>query len=169
MAEHLRLLLKILSIRSQLHISTCEVSPREHNASVASDNIELGGSRAKSTPDPERYSQDSDDDMVVNRPPLHRPTDGRSQQPLLKDDREGRPSRSSFGNGTEDRPMLRHHTRRPTIRSENAELDAAYATRKKYMIASGFLLLSLASFVVQTETAVYIQHELGWDKPYCML
>ncbi|KAJ5975687.1 hypothetical protein N7481_009394 [Penicillium waksmanii] len=107
--------------------------------------------------------------MVVNRPPLHRPTDGRSQQPLLKDDREGRPSRSSFGNDTEGRPMLHHHTRRPTIRSKSPEHDAAQATRKKYMIASGFLLLSLASFVVQTETAVYIQHELGWNKPYCML
>jgi hypothetical protein len=107
--------------------------------------------------------------MVVNRPPLHRPTDGRSQQPLLKDDRQGRLSRSSFGNGdTEGRPML-HHTRRPTIRSKSPEHDAAQATRKKYMIASGFLLLSLASFVVQTETASYIQNELGWKKPYCML
>lgn len=62
-----------------------------------------------------------------------------------------------------------HHTRRPTIRSKSPEHDAAQATRKKYMIALGFLLLSLVSFVVQTETAVYIQHELHWDKPYCML
>lgn len=60
-----------------------------------------------------------------------------------------------------------HHSRRPTIRSP--EYSAELATRQKYMIASGFLLLSLASFVVQTETAVYIQHELHWDKPYCML
>lgn len=30
-------------------------------------------------------------------------------------------------------------------------------------------MLSLISFVVQTETAVYIQKELGWVKPYCML
>lgn len=107
--------------------------------------------------------------MVVNRPPLHRPTDGRSQQPLLKDDHHGRLSQSSIGHGdAEGRPML-HHTRRPTIQSRNSEYDAAQATRKKYMIAAGFLLLSLASFVVQTETAVYIQHELGWNKPYCML
>lgn len=104
----------------------------------------------------------------MNRPPMHRPTDGRSEQPLLKDD-ERRLSRSSLDNGdVEGRPML-HHTRRPTIRSKNSEYDAAQATRKKYMIALGFLLLSLASFVVQTETAVYIQHELHWDKPYCML
>lgn len=134
---------------------------------MASDNIELGEPRVSFTPG--RDSQDSDDDMVVNRPPLHRPTDGRSQQPLLKDERHGRLSQSSLGHGdAEGRPML-HHTRRPTIRSMSPERDAAQATRKKYLIASGFLLLSLASFVVQTETAVYIQHELHWDKPYCML
>lgn len=143
---------------------------------MASDTFELSEPRVVANPDTvydsahnSQDSPDSDDEMVVNRPPLHRPTDGRSQQPLLKDDRQGRLSRSSFGNGdTEGRPML-HHTRRPTIRSKSPEHDAAQATRKKYMIASGFLLLSLASFVVQTETASYIQNELGWKKPYCML
>ncbi|KAJ5578326.1 uncharacterized protein N7459_007290 [Penicillium hispanicum] len=138
------------------------------NAVVASNNIELGGSRVISTLGSDRYSQDSDD-MGINRPPLHRPTDGRSQQPLLKADEHDQHSRSSFGNGdAEGRPML-HHTRRPTIRSKSPDHDAAQATRKKYLIALGFLLLSLASFVIQTETAVYIQHELHWDKPYCML
>ncbi|KAF7713148.1 Solute carrier protein, family 35 member F3/F4 protein [Penicillium ucsense] len=106
--------------------------------------------------------------MALNRPPMHRPNDGRSQQPLLKDDHSPRLDRSSFSHDTEHRPML-HHTRRPTIQSRNSEYDATQATRKKYIIAAGFLLLSLASFVVQTETAVYIQHELHWDKPYCML
>ena len=43
------------------------------------------------------------------------------------------------------------------------------ANRKKYTYAAFFLFLSLVSFVVQTETAVYIQHELGWNKAYCML
>ncbi|KAJ5511862.1 Drug/metabolite transporter [Penicillium expansum] len=62
-----------------------------------------------------------------------------------------------------------HETRRPTIRSKSPERDAAKATRKKYLVASGFLLLSLISFVVQTETASYIQNELHWKKPYCML
>lgn len=61
------------------------------------------------------------------------------------------------------------HSRRPSFRSRSPEYDAAQATRKKYMVAAGFLVLSLVSFVIQTETAVYIQHELGWDKPYCML
>ena len=42
-------------------------------------------------------------------------------------------------------------------------------TRRKYIYAAFFLMVSLVSFVVQTETAVYIQHELKWDKAYCML
>ena len=126
---------------------------------MASDSIELSEPRVTPNPDAVRNSQDSDDEMAANRPPFHRPTDGRSQQPLLKDDHHRR-SRSSFGNGdTEGRPML-HHSRRPTLRSKSPEHDAAQATRKKYMIASGFLLLSLASFVVQTETASYIQNDL---------
>lgn len=41
--------------------------------------------------------------------------------------------------------------------------------RKRYTYAAGFLALSLVSFVVQTETAVYIQHNLKWNKAYCML
>jgi drug/metabolite transporter (DMT)-like permease len=41
--------------------------------------------------------------------------------------------------------------------------------RRKYIYASFFLVLSLVSFVVQTETAVYIQHELKWNKAYCMM
>lgn len=111
-------------------------------------------------------SRTSDDEMLPNRPTIHRPVDGRPHQPLLQDERR-RLSNTDFGHGNaEHRPML-HHSRRPTIRSP--EYSAELATRQKYMIASGFLLLSLASFVVQTETAVYIQHELHWDKPYCML
>lgn len=136
---------------------------------MASDSFELTEPRVTSTPDAVRDSQDADDEMVVNRPPLHRPTDGRSQEALLKDERQDHAARSSFENGdAEGRPMLRH-SRRPTLRSTTPEYDAEKATRKKYMIAGGFLLLSLVSFVVQTETAVYIQHELHWDKPYCML
>jgi drug/metabolite transporter (DMT)-like permease len=42
-------------------------------------------------------------------------------------------------------------------------------TRRKYIYASFFLVLSLVSFVIQTETAVYIQHTLKWKKAYCML
>jgi hypothetical protein len=94
---------------------------------------------------------------------------GRSHQPLLEDEQPGRMSAGGFEYGdAEGRPML-HHSRRSTMRSKSPDVLAKQQTRQKYVIASGFLLLSLASFVIQTETAVYIQHDLGWDKPYCML
>jgi drug/metabolite transporter (DMT)-like permease len=66
-----------------------------------------------------------------------------------------------------ERPPL--FTRRSTMRSRSPDTQAKLATRKKYTYAAFFLGLSLVSFVIQTETAVYIQHELGWDKAYCML
>ncbi|KAL4879390.1 hypothetical protein BJY04DRAFT_95161 [Aspergillus karnatakaensis] len=107
--------------------------------------------------------------MSVPRTSMHGPLDGRSHQPLLEDEEPGRTSAGGLGYGdAEGRPML-HHSRRSTMRSKSPDTLAEQQTRQKYWIASGFLLLSLASFVVQTETAVYIQHDLGWDKPYCML
>ncbi|KAL4762668.1 DMT family transporter [Aspergillus foveolatus] len=107
--------------------------------------------------------------MSMTRTSSHGPFDGRSHQPLLDDEQQGRMSTGGFGYGdVEGRPML-HHSRRSTMRSKSPDALAKQQTRQKYFIASGFLLLSLASFVVQTETAVYIQHDLGWDKPYCML
>ncbi|KAJ5135437.1 Drug/metabolite transporter [Penicillium bovifimosum] len=137
------------------------------NGVVASDSVELLESRVTPAPDAV-HDFSSDDEMAFTRPPLHRPTDGRSQQPLLNDNHHRR-SHSNFRSASiEGQPML-HHSRRPTIRSKSPERDAALATRKKYIIASGFLLLSLISFVVQTETASYIQNELHWKKPYCML
>jgi len=54
-------------------------------------------------------------------------------------------------------------------RSPSAAAQALLDTKKKYTYAAFFLGLSLVSFVIQTETAVYIQHELGWNKAYCML
>jgi len=112
-------------------------------------------------------SNDDDDEMDDRRPPLHRPTDGRSHQPLLhKDDNDeggGERGRSA----EETRPPL--FTRRSTMRSRSPDTQAKLATRKKYTYAAFFLGLSLVSFVIQTETAVYIQHELGWNKAYCML
>ena len=116
--------------------------------------------------DPVSYSRSEleEDVEMDDRPPLHRPTDGRSQVPLLKDER-GRPSYDS-PNGSARPPF---HARRSTFRSKSPDIEGLMDTRKKYAYAAFFLLLSLISFVVQTETAVYIQHELGWDKAYCML
>lgn len=114
---------------------------------------------------------DSDlDDMEDRRPPFHRPTDGRSAQPLLNkhDDDTGR-GRTEYNDSPEpaSRPPL--FTRRSTMRSRSPDTQAKLATRKKYTYAAFFLGLSLVSFTVQTETAVYIQHDLGWHKAYCML
>lgn len=129
--------------------------------------LDSQGAEAKAEED-NNNNNTNHDDMAMNRPPMHRPTEGRSQQPLLKHERRGRLSDSTPG-GLEGRPMLPHQSRRSVIRSRSPEYKAEHATRRKYLIASGFLVLSLISFVVQTETAAYIQHDLGWAKPYCML
>lgn len=98
------------------------------------------------------------------RPSLHRPTDGRLEVPLLKDER-GR-SAQSESNGSV-RPAFA--ARRSTFRSRSPEMDGPAATKRRWLYAGFFLALSLVAFVVQTETAVYIQKKLGWKKPYAML
>ncbi|EOD45563.1 hypothetical protein GTA08_BOTSDO01503 [Neofusicoccum parvum] len=60
-------------------------------------------------------------------------------------------------------------SRRRTFHERDPDLEAKTATRKRYTYAAAFLVLSLISFAVQTETAVYIQHHLGWNKAYTML
>jgi hypothetical protein len=108
------------------------------------------------------------DEMGDRRPPLHRPTDGRSHQPLLHKDDDLQRGRPGFPSPTSsERPPL--FTRRSTMRSRSPDSQAKFATRKKYTYAAFFLGLSLVSFVIQTETAVYIQHKLEWNKAYCML
>ena len=114
--------------------------------------------------DSEESDLEDEDTMVDVRPPMHRPTDGRSGLPLLKDER-GRPSYDSPHGSA--RPAF--HSRRSTFRSRSPDFDAQSATKRKYTYAAFFLGLSLVSFVIQTETAVYIQHDLGWNKAYCML
>ncbi|MCJ1446392.1 MAG: hypothetical protein MMC23_006897 [Stictis urceolatum] len=109
------------------------------------------------------FDSDHEEDMP-ERPPMHRPTDGRSEVPLLKDER-GRTSYDS-PNGSA-RPAFA--ARRATFRSRSPDFEAQSATKTKYTYAAFFLGLSLVSFVIQTETAVYIQHGLGWNKAYCML
>lgn len=107
------------------------------------------------------------DEMGERRPPYNRHKDGRSGQPLLhkSDDERGRARDSP--------PITPAHTtfsRRSTMRSRSpADAQALLETKKKYTYAAFFLGISLISFVIQTETAVYIQKDLGWDKAYCML
>jgi hypothetical protein len=112
------------------------------------------------------FGSDSDE-MGDRRPPLHRPTDGRSHQPLLHKDDEERGRTGYDSPDLTERPPL--FTRSSTMRSRSPDTQTKLATRKKYTYAAFFLGLSLISFVVQTETAVYIQHKLKWNKAYCML
>ena len=60
-----------------------------------------------------------------------------------------------------------HHFH-PSSSSTDAT-SASAAARKKYILASVFLVVSLVTFTVQTELAAHIQHTLGWDKAYCMM
>ncbi|KAL8730952.1 MAG: hypothetical protein Q9166_003742 [cf. Caloplaca sp. 2 TL-2023] len=108
--------------------------------------------------------EEEEEGTMDTRPPLHRPTDGRSQVPLLKDER-GR-SDASAPNGS-TRPAFA--ARRSTFRSRSPDMAGSAATKRKYLYAGFFLLLSLIAFVVQTETASYIQNKLDWKKPYAML
>ncbi|KAL9111786.1 MAG: hypothetical protein Q9227_003845 [Pyrenula ochraceoflavens] len=137
-----------------------EPDPGSSAIDVKDSSLKLGD------PSIEEEDEDSEeeDKMASTRPPMHRPTDGRSEQPLLKDEARGRPSYETPGSV---RPPFAG--RRSTFRSRSPEFADPSATRKKYTYAAFFLVVSLVSFVVQTETAVYIQHELGWKKAYCML
>lgn len=94
------------------------------------------------------------------RASFHTPNDGKSHTPLLGSKREN-------GNGAALRPSdLR---RRSRFHERDPDGEAKMATRKRYTYAACFLLISLVAFTVQTETAVYIQHNLHWKKAYAML
>jgi len=83
---------------------------------------------------------------------------------------EGRSLLSSKQAGYESPPGSRPAlSRKSTFRERSPDMSADSATRTRYYYAGAFLLLSLISFTIQTETAVYIQHRLGWNKAYCML
>ncbi|KAJ4157437.1 hypothetical protein NW754_009081 [Fusarium falciforme] len=134
------------------------------------------------------------DDMDANglsRPKYHRHAGGRSGTPLLHkedDDDRGRVTHTAHGNqrtslgsarsSEDERPYHREMMERPSFsrrstmrsRSPQTVADAAESsTRKKYTYAAFFLVISLVSFCVQTELSAYIQHDLGWDKAYCMM
>jgi drug/metabolite transporter (DMT)-like permease len=91
------------------------------------------------------------------RPSMEPERSGRANAPLL-----GRKTEDDIDEGLLGRSTHHFHERDP-------ETQAKYETKKKYTYAAFLLALSLVSFTVQTETAVYIQHQLKWEKPYCML
>lgn len=137
---------------------------------------------------------DTDDDMDERRPPFHRHNDGKSEEALLftsKEDTRAARRASANNSRSPGRRNSRHSTdslgldghfgsrdglrptfsRSSTMRSQSPGRveKALKETRRTYTYAGFFLVLSLVSFVIQTETAVYIQHELGWSKAYAML
>ncbi|KAL2136950.1 hypothetical protein VTI74DRAFT_11132 [Chaetomium olivicolor] len=121
-----------------------------------------------------------------------RPSDARSADPLLPDESD-RGRRSYRPNSRSASPLPSTsslHPRTPTsqlsdpahsmppsrrrtggaFRSRSPPSTTAHLeARRKYTYAAFFLVVSLVSFTVQTELASYIQHDLGWDKAYCML
>ncbi|KAK4634210.1 hypothetical protein CLAFUW4_01205 [Fulvia fulva] len=101
-------------------------------------------------------------DLRSERPSsFHKPCSHQSQ-PLLSGDKPPEyesPPRPGMGS----RRSTRFRERDPPIKKPKSD------TRTRYTYAACFLLVSLVSFAVQTETAVYIQHDLHWTKPYCML
>ena len=151
---------------------TVRGSASTHKPPVSGD-IRYTGTGVEGTFDSDAESDDSEEHdnkrsekmATETRPPLHRPTDGRSGQPLLLKDERGRPSYESPAGSS--RPAF--VARRSTFRSRSPDFEAQSATKKKYMYAAFFLGVSLVSFVIQTETASYIQINLGWKKAYCML
>ena len=103
--------------------------------------------------DDEEEEEDMPSDL---RPSLDR-HDGR--QPLLS-------SEVHPGYDSPSRPRVSRHS---SMHERDPDLEAKNATKRRYTLASIFLLLSLISFAVQTETAVYITRQLQWNKSYCML
>ncbi|ATY65760.1 DUF6 domain protein, putative [Cordyceps militaris CM01] len=66
------------------------------------------------------------------------------------------------------RPALSRRSTAMRSRSPRG-FAAEQAARKKYTYAAFFLVVSLVAFCLQTELSAYIQHDLGWDKAYCMM
>ncbi|GIZ40924.1 hypothetical protein CKM354_000424400 [Cercospora kikuchii] len=92
----------------------------------------------------------------------HTRSKSHQHQPLLNGDK-----RTSYDSpvrpGLGSRQSTHFRERDPEI------IETKDDVRTRYTYAAAFLLLSLVSFAVQTETAVYIQHDLHWNKAYCML
>lgn len=154
------------TLSSPIHVSNLSSRQLSRNSSPFAEIPRSQSAHQDSSlaePDsPEDFEFDDWDEQDVAmpsdlRPELEREHGGRAHSPLLghKAD-EGEPGAPSL-------------SRRSTFHERDPETQAKLETRKRYTYAAIFLALSLVSFTVQTETAVYIQHELKWEKPYCML
>jgi hypothetical protein len=109
-------------------------------------------------------SEVDDADMPSDlKPQLNRAGSHLLHQPLLAGDKPQRyasPSRSRNASRTRQSSRFRERESQTATRDD---------TRTRYTYAAIFLVISLITFAIQTETAVYIQHTLKWNKAYCML
>ncbi|KAI0187032.1 hypothetical protein F4808DRAFT_365189 [Astrocystis sublimbata] len=132
--------------------------------------------------DEDDSDEDTDSDTMSksSRPAHLRPTDSHSGMPLLEKDDERERLGHGRGSGARSTTPLpaptvstpagaRALSRASTMRSQAPADQARAAARRKYIIAGIFLVVCLVSFVLQTELGRYVQHELGWNKAYCML
>lgn len=84
----------------------------------------------------------------------------------------GRATHSIDGGGSLRPPASQRPTlsRQSTMRSRSPKSFAVeQSARQRYTYAAFFLVVSLVTFCVQTELSAYIQHDLGWNKAYCMM
>ncbi|QIW96018.1 hypothetical protein AMS68_001536 [Peltaster fructicola] len=141
---------------SHLDASSSHGRPQEAGHEEQSDDVLWDNWIDEEQPNADGVDMPSD-----LRSPEHRP-DSRSQQnkPLLARDKQDTYS---------ERSQSTDRLQRSGFYERDWEELARAATRKRYTYAAGFLLISLVSFAIQTETAVYIQKNLGWRKAYCML
>lgn len=142
-----------------------QASPFEQLPHPDNFSQERSTKRGKETTEEEDSDFDIWDDDVEDARGLNEdmPSDlrpGRSSQPLLQSDKQ---------DDYDEERSASTHTRHSRFRERDSEQAAKAATKKRYTYAACFLIVSLISFAVQTETAVYIQHNLGWKKAYCML
>lgn len=158
---------KRLSFIPEEQSSPYDASPRvRHNAPRLS--IDFYGSEVE---------EDDNDDHDPNTAMDYK-REG-SGKPLLSQEDAAERGRARYNHSRSPSPLLESpssssarrptFSRRSTMRSRSPDTQAKMAARKKYVYAAIFLVVSLVSFVIQTELASYVQQELGWAKPYCML
>jgi len=139
--------------------------PDDYNKPARGAGAEAAdGEQVDEDSDFEHWGTDDDDEAMPSelRRPSLRTTHHEAHAPLLSSDKQ---------NGFEHPSSPALTQRRSTRFRERGDSEALSKaeTRKRYSYAAGFLAVSLVSFAIQTETAVYIQHNLGWKKAYCML
>ncbi|KAI0427800.1 NADP-dependent oxidoreductase domain-containing protein [Xylaria sp. FL1042] len=105
------------------------------------------------------------------RTSLGHPAEGHSDMPLLEKADDGEQRRSQGGGSFDalEPPRSVASTSSAAPAPGSGEATTHAEARKKYLVAALFLVVCLVSFVVQAELGRYVQHELGWNKAYCML